>query len=116
MTKATAHALHPFTADERRAHLRKAARIRAQRAEIKRRFSCGELSFIDIVGIAHDEKAEGHDLVCAKIRVSEIIRSKRGIGRAHCEHIMDELNIASSRCIGGLGRHQVEALAEILDA
>ena len=63
----------------------------------------------------HIEEKDGKgDMVCAKLRVSELIRAKPGIGRARCERIMDDLAIARTRCVGGLGPRQVERLAQIL--
>lgn len=106
--------LPQFSADERRAHLRKAAELRAQRAQVKEDFTRGKLSFLDIVEVARDEKATHSDLVCAKLRVSELIRAKPGIGRARCERIMEDLEIARTRCVGGLGHRQVQELAKIL--
>lgn len=109
-----AASLPTFTSDERRAHLRKAAELRLKRSEIKKQFAHGNLSFADIVELAQEEKREGTDKVCAKIRVSEIIRAKPGIGRAKCAHIMDDLAISPTRCVGGLGPRQIEHLCEIM--
>lgn len=106
--------LPSFTADERRQNLEKAARLRLSRAHVKEQFAKGELSFLDIVQIAHNEKENNQDLVCAKLRVNELIRSCPGIGKAKCQRIMQTLKISPMRCIGGLGRRQIEELNEVL--
>ena len=106
--------LPTFTPDERREHLRKAAQLRVRRAQVKEDFAQGKISFLDIIECAREEKEGKGDMVCAKLRVSELIRAKPGIGRARCERIRDDLAIARTRCVGGLGPRQVERLAQIL--
>lgn len=103
-----------LTTDARREHLRKAAEVRAKRVDVKRAFNHGELSFLDIIRLSRKEKDENLDQVCSRLRVNELIRAKPGIGRRKCDRIMSDLGIAPTRCVGGLGKRQIENLADIL--
>lgn len=100
-------AVAPEITDEQRAEaLRKAARVRHERAEMLRRVKAGE---VDPRGVLMRR-----DDVARRTRVLRFIESWPGYGRAKAERLMGRLGIAGSRRLGGLGRRQREALAEAM--
>ena len=97
----------PTLSDEQLQAARKAAtEARRARAELKTRVRTGEITLGRALDIA--EKDE----ILAHIRVSDLLKSLPRVGEKRAAGIMTRLNIASSRRIRGLGKHQLEALKE----
>ncbi|MCU1536855.1 MAG: hypothetical protein JWP82_1206 [Humibacillus sp.] len=97
-------ALPPLTPEQRAAALEKAAAARRERAAVKNRlkYSSGSLSEV---------LADGReDPVIGKMKVTELLESMPGVGRVRARAIMDEVGIAESRRVRGLGTNQVAAL------
>ena len=97
-------ALPPLTPEQRAAALEKAAAARRERAAVKNRlkYSSGSLS-----EVLEDGKV---DPVIGKMKVTELLESMPGVGRVRAKAIMEEVGIAESRRVRGLGANQVAAL------
>ncbi len=96
-------------ADQRRAALEKAAEARRVRAELKRKLKAGEISLEELL-----ERSSGSDHL-AKMRVAEVLASLPGYGKVRARRLMDELSIAESRRLRGLGTKQREKLLATFD-
>lgn len=90
--------------DARREALAKAKQARQDRAALKAALKAGEVS-LDEVLLASDR----NDTV-AKMRTIEVLESLPGVGKVTAEQVMDEVRIASTRRLRGLGVRQREAL------
>lgn len=99
-------ALPPLTPEQRAAALLKAADARRERAAVKNRLKHAQGSLAAVI-------AEGRtNEVIGKMRVSALLESVPGIGRVRAQQVMDEIGIASSRRVRGLGQNQIAALLE----
>ncbi|MGH3443464.1 MAG: integration host factor, actinobacterial type [Nitriliruptorales bacterium] len=92
--------------EQRRQALAKAAEARRVRAELKQMLKTGEVSLGEVLDRAGDG---GH---VAKMRVSEVIQAMPGYGRVKARRLMEELEIAGSRRLQGLGHRQRTRLLE----
>ena len=89
---------------------RKAAAARAARAEAKEQPQGGRTDH------RRGAAAAGrNDEAIARMRVVELLEALPGIGRVRAAAIMDELGIAASRRVRGLGIHQRRALVDFMD-
>ncbi|WP_435198714.1 integration host factor, actinobacterial type [Janibacter sp. GS2] len=96
----------PLTPQQRADALSRATAARRQRAEVKHRLKQGSSGIAEVI-------ADGvHDAAIAKFKVSELIESMPGVGRVKAGQIMDDLGIARSRRVRGLGEHQTRALID----
>jgi len=94
----------PILSDEdRKAALKKAAEARQKRAALRVDIKSGKLSFADVM-----KKSE--DPVVARMKVSTLLESLPGYGKAKAQKIMAELEISESRRVQGLGARQRELL------
>ncbi len=100
-------ALPPLSDKQRKDALKKAAAARKARAELREKIKTGEVSIEDVV-------SKTDDPIVARMKVSMLIESLPGYGKAKAAKIMDELNISPSRRIKGLGVRQREDLLERL--
>jgi transposase len=101
-------ALPELTDDQRREALAKAAVARQVRAEVKNRLRHSGASVAEVLAEARSNEA------IAKIKVLDLLQSIPGIGKLTAQQIMDDLNIAQSRRLRGLGSNQAKGLiAEI---
>ena len=98
--------LPTLTPGERSAALEKAARVRRERAEVKRNLKRGATTLPDVLAFA------AGDEVIAKTRVSDLVQSMPGVGKVRAAQIMERLGIADSRRVRGLGQNQRQALEE----
>lgn len=103
-------ALEPLTPEQRSAALDKAFRARQARAAAKSALKSGEKSLSQVLSEA------GQDEALSKMRVHDLLRSLPGVGERRASAIMEEIGIASSRRLKGLGIHQSAALLERFDA
>ena len=101
--------LRPLSASERADALNKAAAARAARAAAKERLKKGETSAADII------RSAGEDHALARMRVAELLEALPGIGKVRAAAIMEQLGIAASRRLRGLGVHQRRALVDLID-
>ncbi len=90
--------------DARQAALAKAADARRQRAELKEKLKMGSVSLDELLA-----QAEG-DEVIGKMKVVAVLESLPGVGKVRARRLMEELKIAESRRVRGLGAQQREAL------
>ena len=97
-------ALPPLTPEQRAAALEKAAAARQARAEVKNRlkYSQGTLSEVIKEGQTND--------VVGKMKVSSLLESLPGVGKARAAKIMERLEISPTRRVRGLGANQRRAL------
>lgn len=93
-----------LTPEQRAAALEKAAYARKARAEVKERLKMGILTLPNLFKEAEETP------ILVKIKVSVVIESLPGVGKVKAKRIMEELEIAPSRRLGGLGTKQKAAL------
>jgi len=97
-------ALPELDPEQRRAALEKAAQARAIRAELKQMLKAGEVSIAEVL-----EQSDRADAL-AKMRVSAVLEAMPAFGPVKARRLMEELDIAPSRRLRGLGPRQREAL------
>jgi hypothetical protein len=90
--------------EQRQAALAKAAEARRVRADVKTRLKSGSLTLADLL-----EEADRNDTV-AKIKVLAVLESLPGVGKVTARRRMEQLGIAESRRLSGLGAQQRQAL------
>ncbi len=93
-----------LTPEQRADALTRATAARRHRAETKHRLKRGSARIGEVIADG------GRDAAIAKLKVVELLESMPGIGQVRAVQIMDELGIARSRRVRGLGEHQVRAL------
>jgi hypothetical protein len=93
--------------DARQAALAKAADARRQRAELKEKLKMGSVSLAELLA-----QADGDEVV-GKMKVVAVLESLPGVGKVRARRLMDELRIAESRRVRGLGAQQREALLKL---
>jgi hypothetical protein len=99
-------ALPQLTDEQRKAALEKAAAARHARAELREKIKKGEVTLSSVL--------ESDDAVATRMKVSALIESLPGYGKAKASKIMDELGISATRRVKGLGARQREQLIEVL--
>ncbi|MDQ4501128.1 integration host factor, actinobacterial type [Sinomonas sp. ASV322] len=102
--------LIPLTSEERQEAVSKATAARARRAEVKAALKAGSLSLDKLFRQAEEDEA------LARLKVTELLESFHGIGPVRSLAILDQLGIAPSRRLRGLGVHQRQALIDFLEA
>ena len=100
-------ALPQLTDEQRKAALEKAAQARHERAELRDKIKKGEISLEDVLN--------SEDPIASRMKVSALIESLPGYGKAKASKIMDELGISATRRVKGLGARQREQLLEVLN-
>ena len=99
-------ALPQLTPEQRKAALEKAAQARHERAELREKIKSGKVSLAEVL--------DSDDPIANRMKVSALIESLPGYGKAKAEKVMKELQIAESRRLRGLGERQQVALLERL--
>ena len=99
-------ALPQLTDEQRKAALEKAAAARHARAELREKIKKGEVSLESVLN--------SDDTIASRMKVSTLIESLPGYGKAKASKIMDELGISDTRRVQGLGVRQREALLAAL--
>ena len=100
-------ALPQLTDEQRKAALEKAAAARHARAELREKIKAGDITL--------EEVLDSEDPIASRMKVSALIESMPGYGKAKAAKIMDELNISASRRVKGLGARQREQLVEVFN-
>lgn len=85
-----------------------ATAARRRRAGVKEQLRRRELTFSEVVALA------ATDEVVAHLRVLEVLRSVPRIGQKRADELMERFEIAATRRLRGLGRHQVQGLKDEL--
>lgn len=99
----------PKLSDEARAAaLQKAAEARRVRAELKQRLKMGSLSLPELLAMAENDEIVG------KTKVLAVLESLPGVGKVKARRTMEEIGIADSRRLRGLGDNQRRELLEEL--
>jgi hypothetical protein len=93
-----------LTPEQRQAALAKAAEARKARAEIKERLKMGSITLAELL-----DQADSDDMV-AGIKVLAVLESLPGVGKVKARRTMDEIGIADTRRLRGLGEQQRKAL------
>ena len=99
-------ALPQLTDEQRKQAIEKAAAARHARAELREQIKKGEKSLESVLN--------SDDPIASRMKVSTLIETLPGYGKAKAEKIMKELQIAESRRLRGLGERQQTALLERL--
>ena len=100
-------AIPQLSPEERKAALEKAKAARIKRAEVRENLKAGKLTLKEVLDMKDDP-------VVGRMRVSTLIETMPGYGKAKAEKVMAELHIAESRRLRGLGERQEAALLERL--
>ncbi len=95
-----------LTPEQRTAALAKAAEARKVRAEVKARLKMGSVTLPEVLEMADN------DPLIAKTKVLAIIESLPGVGKVTARRKMEEIGIAESRRLAGLGPQQRKGLLE----
>src|SRR5918997_5216627 len=102
--------LPELSPEQRAAALEKAAAARKARAELRERLKSKGTTVGDVL------KQGETDEVIGKMRVSAVLESLPGVGKARAAKIMERLEISPTRRVRGLGANQRKALeAEFAD-
>ena len=95
-----------LTDAQRQAALEKAAQARRVRAETKEQLKTGSLSLAQLF-----ERADNDEMV-GKIKVLALLESLPGVGKVKARRTMEEVGIAETRRVQGLGAQQRAKLLE----
>ncbi|WIM69821.1 integration host factor, actinobacterial type [Corynebacterium suedekumii] len=99
-------ALPQLTDEQRKEALAKAAEARKARAELKAELKRGSTNLKEVLDKAQDDEIIG------KTKVSALLEALPKVGKVKAKEIMDELEIAQTRRLRGLGDRQRRALLE----
>lgn len=102
-------ALPTLTPEQRAEALAKAAAARRERAEIKNRLKYSQGSLREVIEAGQENEVIG------KMKVTALLESLPGVGPVTARQIMDEIGIAHTRRVRGLGVNQITALLERFD-
>lgn len=97
-------ALPQLTDEQRKEALEKAAQARHARAELRDKIKAGDVTL--------EEVLSSDDPVASRMKVSALIESLPGYGKAKAAKVMNELGISPTRRVKGLGARQREQLIE----
>ena len=97
----------PITPEARAAALEKAATARRQRAELKEKLKMGSITLSELFDQSADE-------AIAKMKVLAVLESLPGLGKVKARRTMEDIGIAETRRVQGLGANQRKALLERL--
>lgn len=101
--------LPQLTSEDRAAAAAAALAARRRRAEVKDQLAVGELSVGDVLSLADDDRS------LAKMRVIDLLEAIPRIGPVRARTIMEQLDIAPSRRLRGLGERQRRGLVELFE-
>lgn len=94
--------------EQRAAALAKAAEARVARAELKTKLKIGSLTLTEALASADTDNVVG------KLKVVTLLESLPGLGKIKARRIMEDIGIADSRRVRGLGTQQRIALLDQL--
>lgn len=100
-------ALPQLTDAQRREALKKAVETRQKRAALKKQIKAGQVSLTQVLNDVGNP-------VVAKMKISALLQSLPGVGKARAQKLMAKIGIDESRRIQGLGSKQKQALLEEL--
>lgn len=88
------------SSEQRSAALAEAQRVRQVHAEVRQMLKAGEIGLGDLL-----DRADQSDEV-ARMRVVRVLESMPRVGPVTARRMMERLDIAASRRLGGLGHRQ----------
>lgn len=97
--------------EQRRDALAKAAEARRVRAELKQMLKTGEVSLRAVLGRAEQDD----DGILARTRVADVVGAMPNVGKVRARRIMEEIGIAGTRRLRGLGSKQRQRLLELFE-
>ena len=100
-------AIPQLSPEARQAALEKAKAARLKRAQVREDLKAGKLTIAEVLDMKDDP-------IVGRMKVSTLIETVPGYGKAKAEKVMKELQIAESRRLRGLGERQRAALLEKL--
>ena len=100
-------AIPQLSDEDRQKALEKAKAARIKRAQVREDLKSGKITIKDVLDQKDDE-------VIGRMKVSTLIETMPGYGKAKAAKVMSELKIAESRRLRGLGESQEAALLERL--
>ncbi|MGE3622096.1 MAG: integration host factor, actinobacterial type [Acidimicrobiia bacterium] len=92
-----------LTPEQREQALAKAAAARRARAELKEKLKMGSVTLRELLEDVDDEHVGG-------MKVLAVIESLPGVGKVKARRTMDEIGIADTRRVRGLGQQQKDKL------
>lgn len=95
-----------LTPEQREQALAKAAEARRVRAELKEKLKMGAVSLPELL-----DQAETDDHI-GKMKVLAVIEALPGVGKVKARRTMEEIGIADTRRVRGLGEQQRSKLLE----
>ncbi len=98
---------HQLTPEERAAAVAKAVASRRVRAEVKRKIKTRQLSLSEVLAIAERDEA------IASMRVITLLESLPALGKIKAKRLLDQVGIAESRRVKGLGPKQRAELLRV---
>ncbi|MEI8050815.1 MAG: integration host factor, actinobacterial type [Actinomycetes bacterium] len=96
-----------LTPEARAAALEKAARIRRERADIKRQLKVGSLTLERAFELVPTNEA------IAKMKVLALLEALPALGKVKARRVLDQVGISESRRVQGLGANQRAELLKI---
>ncbi|MHC9643240.1 integration host factor, actinobacterial type [Corynebacterium diphtheriae] len=99
-------ALPKLTDEQRKEALAKAAEARKARTELKEQLKRSDITLKEVL-----DKASSDEII-GKTKVSALLESLPKVGKVKAKEIMEELEIAQTRRLRGLGDRQRRALLE----
>ncbi len=99
-----------LTPEQRQAALAKASEVRRVRAELKAKLKMRTITLSELFVLANN------DDIVAGTKVLAVLESLPGMGKVRARRLMEEVGIADSRRIRGLGQQQRTALLAQCDA
>ncbi|QGU04689.1 integration host factor, actinobacterial type [Corynebacterium comes] len=99
-------ALPQLTDEQRKQALAKAAEARKARAELKEKLKRGDTNLKEVL-----EQAQTNEII-GKTKVSALLEALPKVGKVKAKEIMEQLEIAQTRRLRGLGDRQRRALLE----
>lgn len=97
--------LPTLSLEEKKRALKKAQRVRSQRAKLRQELKAGRTTIREVLENADSD-------VVAKMRVVYLLESLPRIGKIRTRKIMNDIGIDETRRIQGLGSRQKQALLE----
>jgi len=96
-----------LTPEQREQALAKAAEARRARAELKEKLKMGSITLRELL-----DKADSDDHI-GKMKVLAVLEALPGVGKVKARRTMDEIGIADTRRVRGLGEQQRRALLDV---
>jgi len=88
-----------LTSEQRKEGLKKALKLRRERAELKKNLKRGKISLKEVLEMSGQ--------TVERIKTKDLLASLPGVGKITAEKIMNEVKIAESSRIKRLGKRQI---------